>query len=75
MFNKFLIFLIALQNFQYQYYASGLLSNFDKFPEQQRRIIGSKKKKKEKRMDKSGKKLKKGLKGKRQNGDSQVKNE
>ncbi|CAB0038453.1 unnamed protein product [Trichogramma brassicae] len=46
------------ENIQYQYYGSGLLSNYDRFPEHQKRIVGNKKKK-EKKPDKKVIKIKK----------------
>jgi hypothetical protein len=56
-----------LQNSQYQYYGAGLLSNYDKFPEHQKLIVGNRKKKKEKKFEKKMKKMKKlGMKEKRQ---------
>nr|CAD7431166.1 unnamed protein product [Timema monikensis] len=47
------------ENYQYQYYSVGLLSNYDKFPDHQRSIIGNKKKKKDKKAEKRLKKMKK----------------
>ncbi|XP_063241370.1 chromatin-remodeling ATPase INO80-like isoform X2 [Bacillus rossius redtenbacheri] len=47
------------ENMQYQYYSVGLLSNYDKFPEHQRSIVGNRKKKKTKKMEKKLKKIKK----------------
>ncbi|XP_069680112.1 chromatin-remodeling ATPase INO80 [Periplaneta americana] len=47
------------ENCQYQYYGAGLLSNYDKFPEHQKLIVGNKKKKKEKKLEKKLKKMKK----------------
>nr|CAD7575930.1 unnamed protein product [Timema californicum] len=47
------------ENYQYQYYSVGLLSNYDKFPDHQRSIIGNKKKKKDKKAEKKLKKMKK----------------
>ena len=55
------------QNAQYQYYGAGLLSNYDKFPEHQKLIVGSKKKKKEKKSEKKNKKSKKPSKEKSRN--------
>ncbi|KAJ8686508.1 hypothetical protein QAD02_022302 [Eretmocerus hayati] len=46
------------ENIQYQYYGSGLLSNYDRFPEHQKLIVGDKKKK-EKKVDKKLPKMKK----------------
>jgi len=46
------------QNIQYQYYSAGLLSNFDRFLEHQKLIVGNKKKK-EKKPDKKILKIKK----------------
>lgn len=37
-----------MQNIQYQYYGAGLLSNYDRFPEHQKLIVGNKKKKEKK---------------------------
>nr|CAD7444222.1 unnamed protein product [Timema bartmani] len=50
---------IMMINYQYQYYSVGLLSNYDKFPDHQRSIIGNKKKKKDKKAEKKLKKMKK----------------
>jgi DNA helicase INO80 len=62
-----------LQNSQYQYYGAGLLSNYDKFPEHQKLIVGNKKKKKDKKFEKKMKKMKKlGMKEKRQAEESLV---
>ena len=62
-----------LQNCQYQYYGAGLLSNYDKFPEHQKLIVGNKKKKKEKKLEKKIKKMKKlGLKDRHQIEECQV---
>ena len=62
-----------LQNYQYQYYGAGLLSNYDKFPEHQKLIVGNKKKKKEKKLEKKMKKIKKmSMKEKRQMEENQV---
>lgn len=36
------------QNIQYQYYSAGLLSNYDRFLEHQKLIVGNKKKKEKK---------------------------
>eukprot|EP00058_Branchiostoma_floridae_P004582 XP_002590070.1 hypothetical protein BRAFLDRAFT_123437 [Branchiostoma floridae] len=48
------------ENMQYQYYSTGLLSNYDKFHEHQRFILGPKKKRKEdKKLKAKMKKLKK----------------
>ncbi|KAJ9576387.1 hypothetical protein L9F63_006743, partial [Diploptera punctata] len=47
------------ENCQYQYYGAGLLSNYDKFPEHQKLIVGNKKKKKDKKLEKKIKKIKK----------------
>ncbi|KDR11347.1 hypothetical protein L798_14889, partial [Zootermopsis nevadensis] len=47
------------ENCQYQYFGAGLLSNYDKFPEHQKLIVGNKKKKKDKKFEKKMKKLKK----------------
>ncbi|XP_070577930.1 chromatin-remodeling ATPase INO80-like [Ptychodera flava] len=44
---------------QYMYYSSGLLSNYDKFPEHQRAILGPRKKKDEKKIKAKLKRLKK----------------
>jgi DNA helicase INO80 len=56
-----------LHNSQYQYYGAGLLSNYDKFPDNQKLIVGNKKKKKENKFEKKMKKMKKlGMKEKRQ---------
>ncbi|XP_033207713.1 chromatin-remodeling ATPase INO80 [Belonocnema kinseyi] len=52
------------ENIQYQYYGSGLLSSYDRFPEHQKLIVGNKKKK-ERRPDSKALKLKK-EKGSRQ---------
>lgn len=46
------------QNIQYQYYSAGLLSNYDRFLEHQKLIVGNKKKK-EKKPDKKIMKIKK----------------
>jgi len=46
------------QNIQYQYYSAGLLSNYDRFPDHQKLIVGNKKKK-EKKPDKKIMKIKK----------------
>lgn len=46
------------QNIQYQYYSAGLLSNYDRFPDHQKLIVGNKKKK-EKKPDKKIIKIKK----------------
>lgn len=46
------------QNIQYQYYSAGLLSNYDRFPDHQKLIVGNKKKK-EKKPDKKMMKIKK----------------
>jgi hypothetical protein len=49
------------------------LSNYDKFPEHQKLIVGNKKKKKEKKLEKKIKKMKKlGVKDKRQAVEGQV---
>jgi len=54
------LFSIVLQMQQYQYYSVGLLSNYDKFYEHQKMVVGPKKKlSKEQR--KLEKKLMKGL--------------
>lgn len=62
-----------LKNCQYQYFGAGLLSNYDKFPEHQKLIVGNKKKKKDKKLEKKMKKLKKlNMKDKCQAEESQV---
>lgn len=57
-FNNSIFVFFCLQNIQYQYYASGLLSSTDKFLEHQKLIVGNKKKK-EKRPEKKVTKVKK----------------
>lgn len=52
------IYYCYFQNIQYQYYSAGLLSNYDRFLEHQKLIVGNKKKK-EKKPDKKIMKIKK----------------
>jgi len=56
----FLLFIkyYYFQNIQYQYYSAGLLSNYDRFLEHQKLIVGNKKKK-EKKPEKKIMKIKK----------------
>ncbi|XP_074643398.1 chromatin-remodeling ATPase INO80-like [Tubulanus polymorphus] len=67
------------ENSQYQYYSTGLLSNYDKYPDQQKLIVGSKKKipKDQKKSKVKHKKLKKesgNQGGQKQGGGRQSKN-
>lgn len=55
---KYYILKYYFQNIQYQYYSAGLLSNYDRFLEHQKLIVGNKKKK-EKKPDKKIMKIKK----------------
>jgi DNA helicase INO80 len=50
--------MFVLQLHQYQYYSTGLLSNYDHFPEQQKAILGPKKK-----ISKDQKKMERKIKG------------
>lgn len=50
--------LLSLQLHQYQYYSTGLLSNYDKFPEHNKLIAGPKKK-----ISKEYKKMERKMKG------------
>ncbi|GLG99213.1 Putative DNA helicase Ino80 [Gryllus bimaculatus] len=46
------------ENSQYLYYGAGLLSNYDKYPEHQKLVVGSKRKRKEKKSEKMERKIK-----------------
>ncbi|GLG99211.1 Chromatin-remodeling ATPase INO80 [Gryllus bimaculatus] len=50
--------IFCLQNSQYLYYGAGLLSNYDKYPEHQKLVVGSKRKRKEKKSEKMERKIK-----------------
>ncbi|XP_049787289.1 chromatin-remodeling ATPase INO80 [Schistocerca cancellata] len=47
------------QNHQYQYYGSGLVSNYDRFPEHQKFVQGTKRKRKERKQETKPRKMRK----------------